>query len=517
MSISNSGPSIFERIVAAEQQDLMAKKSSKLFATPLQSRSSMAKFWLPSADYSSSSSSSSASSSTSFWTSPRTPSRWSPRRYIPAKVRSTMTKRQAAMVICLALALFVWVAPPPSAWRRRVVHITIPQPATSPYQILQPLSPSKTQKNAPDPLRWLEKNSNNKYAVTTGSKLLDSITPHLSQRPRAALISLVRNSELPGLMQSMRQLEYHWNRKYQYPWIFFNDEPFSDEFKQATQNLTSAKCYYEVVPNEHWSLPDWVDEGRFMNSLEYLGAIGVGKGWMISYRHMSVGSDNTQQVHFFCDIDYDVFRFMRDNNMKYGFNMNILDDARSFPSLWSRTRSFINAHPELVHPEADLDWLLDPHNSGDYNNCQFFSNFEVGNLNYFRGEANEKYFDWLDRGGGFYYERFGDAPIHTLSVAMFVPKSEIWFFRDVGYQHDINRHCPPHSAHRCSCEPTIMDENFYKLVPLESPQKKPDDTCIRQFLGGHWLNKKEGWNMEGEKLFGGDGYHGYQLTGLEEL
>lgn len=148
---------------------------------------------------------------------------------------------------------------------------------------------------------------------------------------------------------------------------------------------------------------------------------------------------------------------MRDNNMKYGFNMNILDDARSFPSLWSRTRSFINAHPELIHPEADLDWLLDPQNSGDYNNCQFFSNFEVGNLDYFRGEANEKYFDWLDRGGGFYYERFGDAPIHTLSVAMFVPKSEIWFFRDIGYQHDINRYvhlssisCPGLSRSRFS-------------------------------------------------------------------
>ena len=209
----------------------MAKKSSKLLATPLQSRSSMAKFLLPSADYSSSSSTSSASSSTSFWTTPRTPSRWSPRRYIPAKVRNTMTKRQVAMVVCLALALFVWVAPPPSTWRRRVVHITLPQPATSPYQILQPLPAPRTQKNAPDPLRWLEKNSNNKYAVTPRSKLLGSITPHLSQKPRAALISLVRNSELPGLMQSMRQLEYHWNRKYQYPWIFFNDEPFSDEFK----------------------------------------------------------------------------------------------------------------------------------------------------------------------------------------------------------------------------------------------------------------------------------------------
>ena len=193
-----------------------------------------------------------------------------------------------------------------------------------------------------------------------------------------------------------------------------------------------------------------------MNSLEYLGAIGVGKGWMISYRHMCRWNSGffyrhprlleydfywrvEPDVHFFCDINYDVFRFARDNKIKYGFTMNILDDARSFPSLWSRTMSFINAHPELIHPDADLDWLLEPFNGNDYNNCQFFSNFEVGDLSFFRGEANEKYFKWLDRGGGFYYERFGDAPIHTLSVAMFVPKHEIWYFRDIGYQHDINR------------------------------------------------------------------------------
>ncbi|MCJ1422477.1 hypothetical protein MMC29_000357 [Sticta canariensis] len=374
---------------------------------------------------------------------------------------------------------------------------------------------------------------------TAGVQPISSTSPsrshhkeEVSTKPRAALISLVRNSELSGMMQSMRQLEYQWNRKYNYPWIFFNDEPFTDEFKAATQNLTLANCYYEVVPSDHWSLPDWIDEARFMNSLEYLGAIGVGKGWMISYRHMCRWNSGffykhprlndfdwywrvEPDVHFFCDIDYDVFRFMRDNNMKYGFNMNILDDARSFPSLWSRTRSFINAHPEYIHPEADLDWLLDPHNSGDYNNCQFFSNFEIGNLNYFRSEANEMYFEWLDKGGGFYYERFGDAPIHTLSVAMFAPKSEIWFFRDIGYQHDINRHCPPQSSDRCFCEPTPIDENFYKLVPVESPQKKPDDTCIRQFLGGDWLDKKPDWSQEGERLFGGDGYHGYELTGLE--
>lgn len=61
-----------------------------------------------------------------------------------------------------------------------------------------------------------------------------------------------------------------------------------------------------------------------------------------------------------------------------------------------------------------------------------------------------------------------------------------------------------------------MDENFYKLVPLESPQTKPADTCIRQFLGGEWLKKKDGWSQQGERAFGGDGYHGYVLNGFEE-
>ncbi|KAF2094669.1 nucleotide-diphospho-sugar transferase [Rhizodiscina lignyota] len=387
---------------------------------------------------------------------------------------------------------------------------------------------SNGSNHLPDPVHWLEENSNNKWHVrrsiwgTSGAR----------RRPKAALISLVRNSELDGILQSIRQLEYRWNDKYQYPWIFFNDEPFSEEFKSATSNATSAPCYYEILPIEHWSLPDFIDESRFMNSLEYLGAIGVGKGWLVSYRHMCRWNSGffykhprlldfdfywrvEPDVHFYCDIDYDVFRFMRDNKIKYGFNMNILDDARSFPSLWSRTRAFINKFPELVHPEADLDWLLDPHNSGEYNNCQFFSNFEIGDLRFFRSEANEKYFDWLDKGGGFYYERFGDAPIHTLSVAMFAPKREVWFFRDIGYQHDINRHCPPHSAGRCDCEPTGLDENFYKLVPLESPQRKPMDTCIRQFLGGDWLNKKEGWSRHGDLALGGDGYGGYELSGSE--
>lgn len=220
-------------------------------------------------------------------------------------------------------------------------------------------------------------------------------------------------------------------------------------------------------------------------------------------------------VHFFCDIPYDPFRFLRDNGIIYGFNMNILDDARSFASLWKVTREFMGRYPELVHEDADLEWLVDVDgNGGEYNNCQFFSNFEIGDLNFFRSEANRRYFEYLDSESvnGFYYERFGDAPVHTLSVALFAGgKEKTWYFRDIGYQHDIARHCPGPEVGRglCDCEATGLDENFYRLVPMESPQRKPRDGCLRLWLGGEWLERREGWDGSVERVVGGDGLGGY--------
>jgi len=212
-------------------RDPIVEKSPKLMATP--SHTSISKFSLPSDDSSSSSSrSSSLSESSSFWTSPA-PSGWSPVRYFPTTVRNAVSKRQLAVLVCLFFAMLFWMIPPPGAWRRHVVHITVQEPKSNPYQVLRPVSQTSPKKHAPGPMRWLEQHSNNRHSETAGANLWKSVPVlgHKSTKPRAALVSLVRNSEMIGLMQSMRQLEYQWNRKYNYPWIFFNDEPFSDEFK----------------------------------------------------------------------------------------------------------------------------------------------------------------------------------------------------------------------------------------------------------------------------------------------
>lgn len=78
----------------------------------------------------------------------------------------------------------------------------------------------------------------------------DDYAPDNPNSPRinATLLSLVRNNELFGMVQAMQDLERTWNHKFNYPWTFFNDVPFSEEFKAKTQAQTKAKCYYRRAP-----------------------------------------------------------------------------------------------------------------------------------------------------------------------------------------------------------------------------------------------------------------------------
>jgi mannosyltransferase len=63
-------------------------------------------------------------------------------------------------------------------------------------------------------------------------------------RIAATLLALVRNEELAGMLQSMEDLERTWNHKFNYPWTFFNDVPFTEEFKRKTSAATKAECRY---------------------------------------------------------------------------------------------------------------------------------------------------------------------------------------------------------------------------------------------------------------------------------
>jgi mannosyltransferase len=123
---------------------------------------------------------------------------------------------------------------------------------------------------------------------------------------------------------------------------------------------------------------------------------------------------------------------MADYNKTYGFTINLYDAPESIPTLWPETMKFVAQHPEYLHENNALNWLSDSsrrpeHNikANGYSTCHFWSNFEIADLNFWRSQAYEDYFNHLDRAGGFFYERWGDAPVHSIALGLFEDSSKV--------------------------------------------------------------------------------------------
>lgn len=81
-------------------------------------------------------------------------------------------------------------------------------------------------------------------------------------------------------------METTFNYKYNYPWIFLNEEPFTEEFINLTTSMTKAKVSYGLVTEEHWSYPPWVNQTKARRAREQMVKDGIIYGGSESYRHM---------------------------------------------------------------------------------------------------------------------------------------------------------------------------------------------------------------------------------------
>jgi hypothetical protein len=50
---------------------------------------------------------------------------------------------------------------------------------------------------------------------------------------------------------------------------------------------------------------------------------------------------------------------------------------------------------------------------GEWDRSYYYTNFEIGDLRFFRSEAYQSYFRYLDALGGFYYYRWGTPQIEA--------------------------------------------------------------------------------------------------------
>merc|ERR1711976_1033917 len=109
---------------------------------------------------------------------------------------------------------------------------------------------------------------------------------------------------------------------------------------------------------------------------------------------------------------------MQQNNKAYGFTIAVPELRSTIETLWPTVQEFFSVHPDYLAKDNALSFVVDDMSKGmkaDYNLCHFWSNFEIGDLRFWRGRQYKQYFDHLDKAGGFFYERWGDAPVHSIA------------------------------------------------------------------------------------------------------
>ncbi|KAL8949646.1 MAG: hypothetical protein Q9222_004271 [Ikaeria aurantiellina] len=324
-----------------------------------------------------------------------------------------------------------------------------------------------------------------KQSEDSTTSLTDTAANTSGERMNATFVTLARNSDLWEIVKSIRQVEDRFNRNYHYDWVFLNDKPFDATFKAVTTSLISGKTHYGEIAKEHWSFPDFIDQDKARKVREDMAQRKIIYGDSVSYRHMCRFESGFFFLHplmkqfewywrvepsieLYCDVGYDTFKYMRDHGKKYSFVLSLYEYVETIPTLWDSVKTFMKEHPEHIVEDNGMEFLSND-NGETYNHCHFWSNFEIGNLDWLRSQAYTDYFDRLDKDGGFFYERWGDAPVHSIAAGLLLKKDEIHFFNDIAYYHVPFTHCPTGDQyrldHKCHCT-----SRFFEMNKMEKPE-----------------------------------------------
>lgn len=107
-------------------------------------------------------------------------------------------------------------------------------------------------------------------------------------KTRACFLLLAQNKDLESLVSTLSNVEETFNAKFRYPYVFLNEEPYTPEFEKGIRQALPAGAVVEfgVIPEEHWSIPSWLDQEEVRKGLQRMGAEGIQYADRESYHHM---------------------------------------------------------------------------------------------------------------------------------------------------------------------------------------------------------------------------------------
>ncbi len=255
-------------------------------------------------------------------------------------------------------------------------------------------------------------------------------------KPRGVIYILTQSERMKKLKIFMNSLHKHFTSKYHYPLIIFHENDMLDKRTDILKSgpWNSSLVFFQTVNfsglPKHVRLQDYISRRKRLCNRFALG-----------YRHMCYFHakiiyelpilDNLEYAWRLDDdsvlmnpIKYDIFQYMKDNNFLYGYKKKNDDHPECVYGLWETVKSYVLF--KGINATLFNDWPYPQ---------VFYNNFEISSLRLWMSKEYKDYIAHLDAVQGMFTYRWGDAPVHTLAVTLFVKEQQLHYFDDIKYKH----------------------------------------------------------------------------------
>lgn len=258
-------------------------------------------------------------------------------------------------------------------------------------------------------------------------RLRDQLENWPEGKPKAFAYYLVQSDRVALFLRSLKSFDLHFNDVHHYPLVVYHED-LSVSSLNLIRSSSKSDIYFQTV---RFEVPDFLPRNLTQLSCP----------WNIGYRHMCRFHamlvynqpiiDGFEYVWRLDDdsnilqtINYDIFEYMERNGLQYGYISIQWEYPPCVVNLWKSAVDYINRLS--ISPTFFSQWRR---------NKIYYNNFEVSRLSLWLSDDYQNYIDYIDRLGGIYYHRWGDAPIKTIAVSIFLPRNETHQFKDIVYSH----------------------------------------------------------------------------------
>lgn len=122
-------------------------------------------------------------------------------------------------------------------------------------------------------------------------------------------------------------------------------------------------------------------------------------------------------------LKFNVFEHMRRNGKKYAYRVVLNDRPHVCAGLGELVKEYFASRNIRLACKLPPPYKL------------FYTNFEICDLEWFRGNPWQDYFAAVDEAEGIWRNRWGDAPIRYYGVANLLPARALWCVKELHYRH----------------------------------------------------------------------------------